>query len=122
MKVITIIARVLLGLIFVVFGSNAFLHFIPMPPLPQGLAGDLRVFFASVTFSWWRGKLGPACFAHRAPCSVAHRSAKSSSTWGFPHPDGASSFPPALVSHYSALFLLWRYRVASGVEKVIKQA
>ena len=33
---------------FVVFGSNAFLHFIPTPPLPQNLAGDfLKVFFAS---------------------------------------------------------------------------
>src|SRR6266550_5837215 len=40
MKILTIIARVLLGLIFVVFGSNAFLHFIPMLPLPQNLAGD----------------------------------------------------------------------------------
>jgi len=39
---------VLLGLGFVVFGSNAFLHFIPMPPLPQTLAGDFtRVFIAS---------------------------------------------------------------------------
>src|SRR5437016_14204403 len=48
MKVATIIARVLLGLIFVVFGSNAFLHFIPMPPPPQNLAGDYtRVFLAS---------------------------------------------------------------------------
>lgn len=33
MKVATIIARVLLGLMFVVFGSNAFLHFLPMPPM-----------------------------------------------------------------------------------------
>ena len=40
MKLATIIARVLLGLVFVVFGSNIFLHFIPMPPLPQTLAGD----------------------------------------------------------------------------------
>jgi len=40
MKVATIIARVLLGLIFVVFGSNIFLHFIPMPPPPPGLLGD----------------------------------------------------------------------------------
>src|SRR5437868_8316606 len=48
MKIATIIARVLLGLIFVVFGSNAFLHFLPMPPLPQGLAGEyLHAFFAS---------------------------------------------------------------------------
>ena len=33
MKIAAIVARVLLGLIFVVFGSNAFLHFIPMPPM-----------------------------------------------------------------------------------------
>ena len=33
MKIATIIARSLLGgLVFAVFGSNAFLHFIPMPP------------------------------------------------------------------------------------------
>jgi len=38
MKITTIIARVLLGLVFTVFGSNAFLHFIPMPPMsgPSG--------------------------------------------------------------------------------------
>jgi putative oxidoreductase len=48
MKVLTVIARILLGLVFVVFGSNAFLYFIPMPPLPQNLAGDFtRVFLAS---------------------------------------------------------------------------
>ena len=40
MKIAAIIARVLLGLIFVVFGSNIFLHFIPMPPPPPTLAGD----------------------------------------------------------------------------------
>jgi len=40
MKVATIIARVLLGLIFVVFGSNIFLHFIPTPPPSPSLVGD----------------------------------------------------------------------------------
>ena len=39
MKIITIIARILLGLVFVVFGSNAFLHFLPMPPM-SGPSGD----------------------------------------------------------------------------------
>ena len=39
MKIATIIARILLGLVFTVFGSNAFLHFIPMPPM-SGPAGD----------------------------------------------------------------------------------
>jgi uncharacterized membrane protein YphA (DoxX/SURF4 family) len=51
MKVTTIIARILLGLVFVVFGSNAFLHFIPMPPPPAGLAGDfMKALFMSQYF------------------------------------------------------------------------
>src|SRR5947207_5703384 len=39
MKYAVIIIRVLLGLLFAVFGSSAFLHFIPMPPM-QGLPGQ----------------------------------------------------------------------------------
>jgi putative oxidoreductase len=38
MKYVIVIVRVLLGLMFVVFGSNAFLKFLPMPQL-QGQAG-----------------------------------------------------------------------------------
>jgi uncharacterized membrane protein YphA (DoxX/SURF4 family) len=40
MKIATIIARSLLGVVFVVFGSNMFLHFIPMPPPQEGPARD----------------------------------------------------------------------------------
>ena len=39
MKMAATIARVLLGLVFTVFGANGFLHFIPMKP-PAGLAGQ----------------------------------------------------------------------------------
>jgi putative oxidoreductase len=39
MKILTSISRFLLGLIFLVFGLNGFLHFIPMPP-PSGVAGQ----------------------------------------------------------------------------------
>ena len=47
MKIAVIIARVLLGLVFVVFGSNAFLHFIPAQ-LPEGTAGKfLQALFES---------------------------------------------------------------------------
>src|SRR5580658_6571699 len=38
MKIVTLIARVLLGLTFVVFGLNGFLNFIPQQPLPAGPA------------------------------------------------------------------------------------
>lgn len=47
MKVATIVVQVLIGLTFVVFGSNAFLNFLH-GPMPQGLAGQfLTVLFAS---------------------------------------------------------------------------
>jgi len=40
MKIAAMIARYLLGLMFLVFGSSMFLHFIPMGPMPTGLAGQ----------------------------------------------------------------------------------
>jgi putative oxidoreductase len=40
MKVIATIARVLVGLVFVVFGLNIFLQFLHQPPPPSGAAGD----------------------------------------------------------------------------------
>lgn len=46
MKIVVIIARVLLGLVFVVFGANIFLHFIPQPPMPPGPMKD----FATALF------------------------------------------------------------------------
>ena len=39
MKIVAAIARYLLGLMFVVFGSNSFLHFFPPPPPMPGNAG-----------------------------------------------------------------------------------
>lgn len=48
MKIVIIIVRILLGLVFVVFGSNAFLHFMPIPPLGQDPAGRfLNALFVS---------------------------------------------------------------------------
>ena len=40
MKIVTLIARILLGLVFVVFGLNGFLNFLSMGPMPTGLAGQ----------------------------------------------------------------------------------
>jgi hypothetical protein len=39
MKIAVLISRILLGLLFTVFGLNGFLHFFPMSP-PQGIAGQ----------------------------------------------------------------------------------
>ena len=40
MKIVAIIARLLLGLMFLIFGANMFLHFTPMGPMPAGVAGQ----------------------------------------------------------------------------------
>jgi uncharacterized membrane protein YphA (DoxX/SURF4 family) len=40
MKIVFQIARILLGLLFLVFGLNGFLHFIPVPPPAGQLAGQ----------------------------------------------------------------------------------
>jgi putative oxidoreductase len=39
MKIAVLIARTLLGLVFLVFGLTFFFHFIPQPPPPAGKAG-----------------------------------------------------------------------------------
>jgi hypothetical protein len=47
MKIVAMIARYLLGLMFLVFGSNMFLGFIKMPPPPPDLSGQ----FSTVLFT-----------------------------------------------------------------------
>jgi putative oxidoreductase len=50
MKIASLIARLVLGLIFLAFGLNGFLHFIPMPP-PTGVA--LQFFMAMIATHYW---------------------------------------------------------------------
>lgn len=40
MRVLLLVARLLLGLLFLVFGLNGFLNFLSMGPMPTGLAGQ----------------------------------------------------------------------------------
>lgn len=47
MKIVHLIVRLLLGLVFVVFGLNGFLNFIPMPPLTGTAAQFMGAMFAS---------------------------------------------------------------------------
>jgi putative oxidoreductase len=49
MKIAVVIARVLLGLMFLVFGLNYFFHFLPMQPMPGDAGVLLGLFF---THGW----------------------------------------------------------------------
>jgi putative oxidoreductase len=48
MKIVSTVARILLGLTFTVFGLNGFLHFIPSPSFPPGYLMD---FFTAISGS-----------------------------------------------------------------------
>ena len=51
MKIVILIARLLLGLVFVVFGLNGFLNFIK-GPMPTGLAGQFVVALVMSHYFW----------------------------------------------------------------------
>ena len=51
-KILTVIVRVLLGVMFVVFGSNVFLHFLPMPPMSGHPADFFSVMSATGYLTW----------------------------------------------------------------------
>ena len=51
MRTASVIARYLAGLIFLVFGLNGFLHFIPMPP-PGGVAGQFMGALYASHYLW----------------------------------------------------------------------
>jgi uncharacterized membrane protein YphA (DoxX/SURF4 family) len=117
MKILTIIARILLGLIFVFFGSNGLLHFLPMPPLPQGVTGEyLHAFFAS-GYVYAIGGLQVigglllliGCFV---PLGLTILGAMIVNIWLFHILIAPEGFSPAIVVTVLELFLVWRYRDA----------
>jgi uncharacterized membrane protein YphA (DoxX/SURF4 family) len=117
MKVATIIARILLGLIFLVFGSNAFLHFIPMGAPPQGLAGEYFHAFAASGQVYVIGALqviaGAFLLIGRfVPLGLTILGAIIVNIWLFHALLAPANFEPAIVVAILELFLVWRYRDA----------
>jgi len=115
MKVLTIIARILLGLIFVFFGSNGFLHFLPMPPLPQGVTGEyLHAFFASgyvYVISGFQVAGGLLLLIGRfVPLGLTVLGAIVVNIWAFHLLMAPAGLPPAVVVTILELFLVWSYR------------
>ena len=117
MKIATIIARVLLGLIFVFFGSNFFLHFLGNPPPPQGLPGE---YFHALSASGYVYVIGGLQFiagllvliGRFVPLGLAILGAMIVNIWCFHILMSPEGFGPAIVATVLELFLVWRYRDA----------
>ena len=122
MKILIIITRTLLGLLFVVFGLNAFLQFMPAPP-PQGLAGDfvkalfMSHYFYAVAVLQIAG--GALCLSGRfVPLGLTLLGPVIVNILLFHIFLEPSGLPLAIVVSALALFLLWAYRAAfSGLIK-----
>ena len=52
MKIVTLIARLLLGLMFLVLGLNGFLGFLNLGPMPTGLAGQFMAALYVSHYYW----------------------------------------------------------------------
>ena len=117
MKIVTIIARILLALVFLVFGANGFFRFLPTPPLPSGLAGDfLKVFFESgyvyvvSAFQVLGGLL--VLIGLWVPLGLTILAPIIINIWSFHCLMAPQGIAPAVVVTLLELFLLWRYRLA----------
>ena len=115
MKILTIIARVFLGLLFVFFGSNGLLHFLPMPPLPQGVTGEyLYAFFASgyvYVIGGFQVIGGLLLLIGRfVPLGLTILGAIIVNIWAFHLLMAPEGLPPAVVVTVLELFLVWSYR------------
>jgi uncharacterized membrane protein YphA (DoxX/SURF4 family) len=117
MKIATIIARLLLGLVFVFFGSNFFLHFLGSPPPPQGLPGE---YFHALSASGYLYVIGGFQFigglllliGRFVPLGLTILAAMIVNIWLFHVLLAPAGFGPAIVVTILELFLLWSYRDA----------
>ena len=117
MKIATIIVRILLGLMFVVFGSNAFLKFMPMPELPDTPGGN---FIRALAASGYMYAIAAFQVAGGALLLLGRYVPLGLTLLGpvivnivlyhlFMDPNG---MPMAIIVSVLSLFLLWRYRDA----------
>jgi putative oxidoreductase len=115
MKIATIIARTLLGLIFVTFGLNMFLNFIHMPQPPEGPAREfMTALFMShyvyvVTALQVVGGL-ILLGGRRVPLGLTLLGPVIVNIDCFHVLMAPAGLPMAFVVSFLALFLLWRYR------------
>ena len=114
MKIATIIARCLLGLIFVVFGANKFLHFLPNPPMQgagaqfMGAMFETHYIYVVATCEVVGGLL--VLTGRYLPLGLTVVGPVVVNILSFHIFMDNSGLPIAFTVAALALFLLWRYR------------
>jgi uncharacterized membrane protein YphA (DoxX/SURF4 family) len=116
MKIVTLIARILLGLAFVVFGANFFLHFIKAPP-PSGLAGD---YFKVLSESGYLYAIGAmqllggllVLIGVFVPVGLTILAGIIFNIWMFHLLLAPAGIGPAIVVTIIEVYLIWAYRAA----------
>jgi putative oxidoreductase len=114
MKIATVIARVLLGLVFVVFGSNILHPFLPMPPM-HGPAADFVGAMAGTGYLKVIGLIqvvGGAILliGKYVPLGLTLLGPVIVNILLFHTFIDRSGLPVAIIVCAIALFLVWRYR------------
>src|SRR5882724_8379011 len=115
MKTATIIARSLLGLIFVTFGLNMFLNFIHMPPPPEGPAREFMTALFMSHYLYVVGALqvvgGLILLSGRwIPLGLTLLGPVIVNIVCFHALMAPSGLPMAITVSALAVFLLWRHR------------
>jgi putative oxidoreductase len=117
MKIATIVVRSLLGLIFIVFGLNLFLNFIPLPPPPAGPARDFMTALFVSHYLYVVGALqiagGVLLLTGRwVPLGLTLLGPVIVNILCFHMLMAPAGLPLAAVVSVLALFLLWRHRAS----------
>ncbi|MFZ0517619.1 MAG: hypothetical protein WBG23_10205 [Acidobacteriaceae bacterium] len=114
MKIVAIIARILLGLTFLVFGLNGFLNFMH-GPLPPGLAGTFLTTLVATHFVYFVAAVqviaGALLLVNQfVPLALALLAPVLYNILVFHITMQPSGLPPGLIASVLWLILVWRLR------------
>jgi uncharacterized membrane protein YphA (DoxX/SURF4 family) len=115
MKIVSVVARYLLGLIFTVFGLNGFLHFIHQPPPPNPLAIQFLVAVSASHFAAFFFALQVLAgvlllFGFFVPLALTVLAAELYNILAFHLTMAPGSIAPALVASVLWVLVFLRYR------------
>ena len=114
MRVVVIMARILLGLMFVVFGLNPFLKFLPMPQL-TGVWGQFLGALVVSHFVWFVGAVqvisGALFLINRyVPLAIALSGPVIANILAYHLTMQLGGAQPAVLATICWVILFWRYR------------